>query len=102
MDPESVQKGGGEIKAGKTSKVSWPIMFEGIFFGFLSMLVAEEPVLNWMIPTSWLFFVIYLTCRCRAHYLQAPSKQLDGIRRIFRIWAWILISGATVVSTVGQ
>jgi hypothetical protein len=114
MNPESVQKVSEEVddayqkrelvlvESRKANNTSWRMIAEGALFGFLSMLVAEEPILNHVMPVSWLFFLCYLICRCRAHYVRTPTTQLDRIGRTLRIWAWILIAGASLVATAGQ
>lgn len=87
---------------GHSKGVSWRIISEGTFYGFLSMLVAEERVLPRPVPVSWLFFLTYLICRCTTHYRPESAETLRQISRPCRIFAWILISGAMMIASVSQ
>jgi len=86
----------------KKTGISWKILGEGSFFGFLTMLVAEEPVMNWLMPFSGLLFLIHLICRCAADYDPASAQRFRKIGRPCRISAWVLISVATLVASAGQ
>ena len=68
----------------------------------LPMLVAEERVLNLWMPASWVFFLVYLMCRCAKHYFPKSEERLVRVALPCWIIAWLLITGATLVSLPGD
>lgn len=82
--------------------ISWGMISEGTFYGFLSMLVAEERVLNLAMPVSWFFFLVYLMCRCAKHYFPKAEERLVRVAVPCWIVAWFLITAATLVSSMAD
>lgn len=65
------------------------------------MLVAEEQVLNLLMPVSWVFFLVYLLCsveRC----LPKAGGSLVRIASRCRAVAWLTIAAATLISSMAD
>lgn len=82
--------------------ISWGMISEGIFYGILSMLVAEERVLSIPMLVSWGFLLVYLASRCASHYFPKIAKTLAQIAKPYRIFAWFLIVVATMIASAAD